>query len=194
MKVRTWSLLAFTAVALTGCQSMQVRTDYDHKVVFNKLRSYCWAAPPAFLYNDPRLKMDLLEPLVREDVEQRLASRGYVSTDCPNADFRVSFRAALQDQVVEGRSDNGEGGGLTIYEWSPETGGRLWTSSSDETVNVEREGSLIVLILSPKTDRVLWRGSVSANLRSQVSPQQRKERLAKAIQMVMEKFPPPPTK
>jgi hypothetical protein len=189
MKVRNWLLLAFGAVVVAGCQSMRVRTDYDHKVVFSKLRSYCWVSPPAYLYNDPRLKMDLLEPIVRQDVEQRLATRGYVSTDCPTADFRVTFHAALQDQVVERRSD--DGGGLTIYEWNPESGGHLWTSDSNESVNLEREGSLIILILAPKSDKVLWRGSVSANLRSQVSPQQRKERLAKAIEMVMEKFPPP---
>jgi len=191
MKLRTSVLLVCTIVAITGCQSVQVRTDYDHKVVFSDLRSYCWVAPPDYLYNDPRLKMDVLEPLVREDLQQELAARGYVSTDCPTADFRVSFRAALRDQIIEGRSDGGEGGGLTIYEWNPETGGRLWTSSSDATVNLEREGALVVLIMSPKSDRVLWRGSASANLRSQVTPQQRKERLAKVIQMIMAKFPPP---
>ena len=194
MKVKTSLLLVVTVVTVAGCQSVRVRTDYDHKVVFSSLRSYCWVTPPAYLYNDPRLKMDVLEPLVREDLRQQLAARGYVSTDCPTADFRVSFRAALHDQVVEGRSEGDEGGGLTIYEWNPETGGRLWTSSSDATVNVEREGAVVILIMSPTSDRVLWRGSAAANLRSQVAPQQRRERLAKVIQMIMAKFPPPPAK
>jgi hypothetical protein len=129
--------------------------------------------------------------MVRADLEQQLAARGYVSTDCSTADFRVSFRAALRDQIVEGRSDDNEGGGLTVYEWSPETGGHLWTSNTDETVNVEREGSLVVVIMAPKSDKVLWRGSASASLRSQATPEQRKERLAKVIQLIMAKFPPP---
>jgi hypothetical protein len=183
-----------SVAVLNGCQSLRVQTAYDHKFNFTKLHSFCWEVPPAYLNNDPRLKMDQLEPVVRENVEQQLHARGFVSTDCANADFRVSFRAALRDRVVEGRQSGDDGGGLTVYEYSPETGGRWWTSSSSTTVNVERDGSLIVLIMDPKTQRVLWNGSASANLRAQATPDQRKQRLQKAIDLVMQQFPPKPQK
>ena len=113
-----------------------------------------------------------------------------MSTDCATADFHVSFRAALRDRIVQSRDPGDDGGGVAIYEYNPETGGRWWTSSSDATVNVEREGSLIVVILEPKTGRVLWNGSVSANLRSQATTAQRKQRLEKAVRLILEKFPP----
>jgi hypothetical protein len=190
MKARQWWFIVVTAAA-AGCQSMHVQSAYDHKFVFANLRSFCWAAPPAYLYNDPRLKMDQLEPFVREDVEQQLHTLGFVSTDCSNADFQVSFRAALRDRIVEGRKPDSDGGGIAIYEYNPETGGQWWASSSDTTVNVEREGSLIITILDPKTSRVLWNGSVSAKLKSQATQAQRKQRLEKVVRLILEKFPPP---
>jgi hypothetical protein len=191
MKARHWWLLMFPVAVLTGCQSLHVQSAYDQKADFASLHSFCWVAPPSYVYNDPRLKMDQLEPVVREDVQQQLHSRGFTSTDCATADFQVSFRAALRDRIVEGRDPGDDGGGgVTIYEYNSETGGQWWTSRSPGSVNVEREGSLIILIINPKTQRVLWNGSAMASLRSQVSPQQRKERLAKVIQQIMEQFPP----
>jgi len=194
MNPRMWMLLAFIGAGATGCQSMHVQSAYDHKFAFATLHTFCWATPPAYLYNDPRLKMDQLEPLVREEVQQQLNSRGFVSTDCATADFQVSFRAALRDRIVEGRNPDEGGGGVAIYEYNSETGGQWWTSSSDTTVNLEREGSLILLILEPKTGRVLWNGSVSANLRSQATTTQRKQRLEKVVRLILEKFPPSASK
>ena len=59
---------------------------------------------------------------------------------------------------------------------------------------MEREGSLIIVILEPKTGRVLWNGSVLANLRSQATTAQRKQRLEKVVRLILEKFPPPTPK
>ena len=191
MRTKDWLFLALTGAALTGCQSLKVQTAYDQKVDFSKLHSFCWGTPPAYLYNDPRLHMDMLEPIVHEDVDQQLHARGFVSTDCATADFQVNFRAALRDRIVEGRSPGDDGGGgLTIYEWNSETGGQLWTSRPPGEVNVERGGSLIILIMDPKTQRVMWNSTAMANLRNEATPQQRRERLATVIKTMMQNFPP----
>jgi hypothetical protein len=190
MKARQWLLMMFTSAAVTGCQSLHVQSAHDHNFAFADLHSFCWVAPAAYLYNDPRLKMDQLEPLVREDVEQQLHAHGFVSTDCAAADFQVTFRAALRDRIAEGRSPDDEGGGVTVYEYNPETGGQWWTSRSGGTVNVEREGSLIILVMQPKTGKVIWNGSASASLRSQATPEQRKQRLEKVVSQIMQQFPP----
>ena len=70
MNPRLWGLLMFISVGATGCQSMRVQSAYDHKFAFATLHTFCWVPPPSFLSNDPRLKMDQLETLVREDVQQ----------------------------------------------------------------------------------------------------------------------------
>jgi hypothetical protein len=189
MKAKRSLFLVFFVAALTGCQSLHVQSGYDHKFAFASLHSFCWVAPAAYLDNDVRLKMDQLTPLVRQDVEQLLHARGFVSTDCAAADFRVSFRAALRDRITEGRSPDDEGG-VTVYEYNSETGGQWWTSRPAGTVNVEREGSLVILIMEPKTNKVIWNGSVAANLRAQATPEQRRQRLEKVVELIMQQFPP----
>jgi hypothetical protein len=192
MKTRLSLLLTFIGLGLAGCKSMPVRASYDRSVAFAKLHTFCWSAPPAYLSNDPRLKMDVLEPLVREDIQQQLVAKGFQMTDCATADFYVSFRAALRDSIIEGQKDPDEGGySVAVYEYSSETGGQWFTSSTDTTVNVQRDGSLIIVILDPKSNRVLWNGTVSAHLRSQVTQEQRKQRLQNVVRLILDKFPPP---
>jgi len=73
-----------------------------------------------------------------------------VSTRLRTADS-VSFRARCATASLRAAIPNEDVAGVAIYEYNPETGGRWWTSSSDATVNVEREGFLIIVILEPKT-------------------------------------------
>src|SRR5712671_4512281 len=166
MNAKLCLMALLAGLGATGCQSLKAPSQYNHKVSFANFRSFCWVAPPAYLSNDVRLHMDQLTPLVREDIEQHLLAKGYVSTDCADnvADFRVSFRVALRDSLVQGRSEDYGQGGVAIYEYNSETGGQWFTSPSERTVNVQREGSLIILIMDPKSDHVLWNGSLSTNL------------------------------
>ncbi len=191
MKARLSLLLTFIGMGMAGCRSMPVRVSYDRTVAFNKLHTFCWSAPPAYLKNDPRLRMDELEPLVREDIQQQLTAKGFQQADCATADFHVSFRAALSDSIIEGRKDDDEGGAtVVVYEYNPDTGGQWFSSSTDRAVNVQRDGSLIIVILDPKSNRVLWNGTVSAHLRSQATMEQRKQRLQNVVRLILDKFPP----
>src|SRR3989442_57532 len=122
MNPRLCLLLLFAVVVASGCQSIRVRSQYDHKVAFADFHTFCWVAPPAWLHNDPRLHMDVLEPLVQNGVESQLTTKGFRSSDCATADFQVTFRPALQDRFVKTPGLDGQGSGVTIYEYSPATG------------------------------------------------------------------------
>jgi hypothetical protein len=194
MNPRLCLLLAVISWTVTGCQSINVRTNYDHNVAFADLHTFCWVPAPAWLHNDPRLHMDLLEPLVQNNVVSQLTAKGFQQTDCAAADFQVTFHPALHDQFIETPSLDSQQGGVTIYTYSPETGGQLWKSSSDTMLYNEREGSLVIAIIQPKSRRAIWKGVASAKLLSQASVAQREQRVQTAVRMVMEKFPPPGSK
>jgi hypothetical protein len=191
MNPRLWLSPICVALVATGCQSIHVRSNYDHAVAFANFHTFCWVAPPAWFHNDPRLHMDFLEPLVKNVLESGLTAKGFRSSDCDSADFQITFRPALKDRSVRPASFDNEKAGVTVYEYSPSTGGRLWTSSSDAMLYDEREGSLVVEILHPKTHRVLWKGVASANLKSQATDAQREQRVRTAVHMIMDRFPPP---
>jgi Domain of unknown function (DUF4136) len=194
MNLRLSLLLLFVGWTAAGCQSIRVRSKYDHTVAFADLHTFCWVAPPAWLHNDPHLNMDVLEPLVQHGVESQLTAKGFRPSDCATADFDVSFRPALHDQFIDTPSLNGEQGGVTVYSYNPETGGRLWKSSSDTMLVDEREGSLVIEVRQPKSGRVIWKGVASANLNNPGSMAQRVQRVQTAVRMLMERFPPPASK
>ena len=80
-----------------GCQSIKVQTQYDHQVAFADFHKFCWVPAPAWLHNDPRLHMNLVEPLVQRDVEAQLSARNFGQVDCATADLQVTFTAGLQE-------------------------------------------------------------------------------------------------
>ena len=192
MKPRLWLLLVCIGWTVVGCQSIRVRSQYDHTLTFSDLHTFCWVPAPAWLHNDPRLHMDILEPLVQNAVTSQLTGKGFRLSDCAAADFQVTFRPALQDRFVQKRGLDQGWGGVTIYEYSPATGGHLYTSgASDTMLYEEREGALVIEILQPQSKRVIWKGLASAKLLSHATVAQREQRARTAVSMVMERFPPP---
>ena len=194
MNPRLCLLLVVVGCSVTGCQSINVKTSYNHNVAFRDLHTFCWVPAAAWLHNDPRLHMDLVEPLVQNNVVTQLTAKGFRQSDCATADFEITFHPALHDQFIDVPSLDRQQGGVTIYTYSPETGGQLWKSSSDTMLYDEREGSLVIAVLQPKTNRAIWKGVASAKLLSQATTAQREQRLQKAVAMIMEKFPPPASK
>lgn len=184
-------LLLLASWVAAGCQTTNVKTEYDHAAAFSKMHTYCWVPPPAWLNNDPRLHMDLVTPLVRQDVEAQLQARGFQpGADCARADFQVTFTAALDEKFAETPDPSN----VAIYEYSPGSGGEWFTKSSGGSVKTSRVPSLVIKILQPGSNRVLWRTVASANLQPATSDAQRQQRIQNAVKLIMSKFPPPPSK
>ena len=191
MNQKRCCLLLLVSWMSAGCQSMRVQTGYDHSINFSGFHTYCWVPPPAWLHNDQRLHMDLVEPLARRDVETQLQARGFQSTtECTNADFQVTFTGGLQEQFTETPGTVS----VAVYEYNSDTGGEWFTSSSGGTVTEKRVPALVIVINQPRTDRVLWKGVASANLPAAANDAQRAQRIQTAVQAIMKHFPPPPPK
>ena len=53
-----------------------------------------------------------------------------------------------------------------------------------------REGTLILDIVDPGSDTVVWRGSAQAQLAGSGEPQTRQARIQTAVRRILERFPP----
>jgi hypothetical protein len=191
MKTRLCWLLILTGWMTAGCQSIRVQTEYDHSVAFSGLRTFCWVAPPSWLHNDPRLHMDLVEPLVRRDVESQLQARGFQpTTDCAKADFQVTFTGGLQDKFTETSGTSR----VAVYQYNADTGGEWFTSTSGGTLTEKRVPSLVIENRQPRSNRVLWQGVASANLPRAVNDAQIQQRVQTAVDRILKGFPPPASK
>ena len=73
--------MALSAVALTGCASMDVSSYVERGIDVTQYRTYTWGPTEGLATGDPRLDNNqFFDERVRADVEKGLASRGFEKT------------------------------------------------------------------------------------------------------------------
>jgi hypothetical protein len=165
-------------LALLGCASANVQSDFDPQADFSGLKTWDWfpkSRPPTL---DPRLDSGLLDARIRQAVETELAARGYKPRGGPNADFLVSHTVAIQQQVSASSIND-------FY-------GPSYSRASRVYVETYEVGTLVIDVLDPRKSQVIWRGSYQARLTPASNPSQREERVRTAVHAVLERFPPTP--
>ncbi len=92
------TLSFFAVLALAGCTTMQVRTDYDAEVSFTQLSTYDWGDQEADASADPAVNSPLLERHIQDAVEGELGRMGYrkVTSDAP--DLRIVYRVTAEEK------------------------------------------------------------------------------------------------
>lgn len=183
MAMLSRSLLLFSAVALSGCLAMQIRSDYDPAAKLDGLQSYDWIEIEKKPSADPRLSDPMLDKRIRQLVEKQLATQGYVRSTVGAPDFIVGYHVALEKKLAVSTM-NDYYGYRAGWGWSYGAGtGRVVPESY---VYQYEQGSLIIDIVNPQTRELMWRGAAQA----EVSQKKRNEQLAEAVQRILERFPP----
>jgi hypothetical protein len=183
--------LGLLLLLVTGCSSMRVQTAHDPQTSFAGLRTFCWVAPPQYLFNDARLHMDRLDPQMRDLLPAQLNAKGFHQTDCDRADLQVTYRVGVQDRIVaqQGMGAN-LGPSVAVYTYSADSGGQWFTTPPDVDLLDERVGSLVIEIRKPKSTDVIWKATVTAELLKNASAADRYQRLQQAVQLAFKDFPP----
>ncbi|MDX1486904.1 MAG: DUF4136 domain-containing protein [Acidiferrobacterales bacterium] len=177
------SLLLLSFVALGGCSTMQVHSDYDPAASFDGLQTYDWVKTETNPTADPRLSDPLLDKRIRELVEKQLATQGYDRSSTGTADFMVGYHVAVEKKLAVSTM-NDYYGYRAGWGWSYGAGtGRVMPESY---VYEYEQGSLIIDIVNPKTRELMWRGSAQA----EVNQKRGAEQLAEAVERILERFPP----
>lgn len=170
---------------LAACSSVTVNTDYDPGADFAALKTYAWLARKAGATGDPRLDSTLLHERIRSAVEAQLAARGYEKVAVGRADFLVAYHTAIERKIDVD----------TIYRGYGYRSGAWGWGVGHETVVYEYDrGTLLLDVLDPKAHRLLWRGSASAIVSEQSTPEQRTKRVNEAVAKLLDRFPPEPRK
>ena len=172
--------LAFAlALSLAACSSISVGYDYDPGASFEGLHSFTWRPFEGPTVGN-RVVSPLLEKAIRETVSDELRTRGYRETDS-GADFTVSGLAVVNQRVDVEYVDNAWGDGRR--SWYVPGGTRTWVTTYDE-------GTLVLDIASGRTSEPLWRGTATAIVDNDQTPEERRARLREAVQKVLANFPP----
>jgi hypothetical protein len=185
MRLASVGLLGLTVLSV-ACSGVRVRTDYEPEADFTALRTFAWIDPPVreeprsepALATDPFTHNSLIDKRVRDEVEALLSSRDYQkAADGETPDFLLRYE--LVNREVTRDSPVFISGGYARRGYASDVG--YYRSTTYE------EGTLILDVIDPGTQRIAWRGwGTSAARDGQMEP----ERLSKVIHAILERFPP----
>ncbi len=180
---RLFPAILALSIALVGCQTYNVQTDWDPSIAFGRLQSFYFVDPPEIEGMDPFADNSLLRKRVRFAVETALTERGYrPASSRSQADFLVTFLVILDDRYqVSGASLDGRG--------FRRRGGHLGHSHSITDLYAYQESTLILDLLDPSTEELLWRGWGTGIVGTR-SRDRGRERMEKGVRAILRAFPP----
>ncbi len=180
MRCRTLYAIGTLVVAVSGCASMRIKTDYDPAFrSFSGYRTYRWM--PIQQTSDPRVSNAITETRIRGAVDSVLSARGYVKLNSGDVDFLVGYHAAL-----EGKLDAIDM--ARYYGYRPRTASGAW--AVDVSVRSHSQGTLIIDVVDAGINQLVWRGTAQAKVSMGTPAEQRRKQIYEATSKILERLPP----
>lgn len=174
-------LIATLLVSVAGwCAG--VETDYDVQFEFGNLRYYQWAEPAE---NIEDAYSTLPKDNIKLGLEQTLDQTLVAASAEHKADLLVRYYVKDVKKLVDDRPRVGVGMG----GFGGNTGGGISFSFPMGGDNLDRQAQIIIDILEPQTQRLLWRGSQIVGMSSS-SAQVNERQINKAAMEILKQFPP----
>ena len=181
MRFGTVALLVASALAIGGCSSFRIRSDYDRKADFVRLHTYAWLplteAEPA----DQRVLDRFIDTRIRTAVGTQLDGKGYRPAGAAGPDFFLNYRLATQATEDVRGNPHGYFRGAGWWGWPGLES--LYSESYDE-------GTLYLAVLDGQTKRMIWLGAASARILPHISLDRRVKRVDAAVHRILGEFPP----
>jgi len=175
-----------------GCTSLPVRTDYDPAADFAAFRTYAWLERSPVAAGDPRIDDNpLLHQRVHTAIDAGLQSAGFAAADPATADFLVSYYLTIDRMTSVTYINNywgyGPGSGSRYYRYNRPG---FYPVFSEPVVYAYEQGTLVLDIIQPQGRKLVWRGSTSSELDDDATPEQRQQKLTRAVNALLAEFPP----
>ena len=166
--------ITFLSVLLGGCAgSMAIQAEGDPAVSFDSFGTYAWSPnqrDPGDIRVTPTLRAQ-----IGDDINRLLTDKGYVRVDT-DPDFTVTYRVTIEGETITQTLD--------YYT------GSNWKQTLDgPTTRRYEEGMLIIDAMDGESDRLVWRGTATAEVRQRPNMEERSDRVAEAVRKVIAEFP-----
>lgn len=173
--------LLLVALLASACGAVRPRSDWDREARFDHLDSFAVlpaVAPP--LDSAAEASSPFRNPIVieraRRAVSLALTEAGYFEIAREQADFWVATHFATQEK-------------LEVYTTGATWGRRGYWVDGRTITTTYTEGTLIIDVIDPSSERLIWRGWASEELRG---GGQSPERVQKVVDAIVGLFPPAP--
>ncbi len=156
------ALVVLLLPLLAGCSSLYVSTDWDRSADFSSYKTFRWA--PTKSGDDPgSAGGSLVDTRIRRAVADELIAKGFQRRDTGPADLLLVYKLNTHDRI-------------DVYRHS-----RYWGPTRAYR---SREGTLVLMIVDPVVDRVVWEG-VGEGLGRATA-----DELRAAVAKILADFPP----
>lgn len=163
--------------------TVKVTTDYDHSANFSEYKTFAVYDLKAQQGQVNQLNVDRVAKAIRNE----MLAKGF--TESSNPDLKVNAVSILKNktQVTADTNFYGYGGMYRPYGY---WGGGAMMGGGSTTFNTYDyvDGSLIIDIVSSKTDKLVWQGIGNAEIDSK--PDNPEQFINDAIKKILTGFPP----
>ena len=172
------SLLILLVAALAACGRSPVSYDYDPAATMPAMGSYALSEPAAGAQFQT-----LDNNRIAAALRKQLAARNLKEVPREQADFWVSYRVEPERKLDDSGVSFGVGFGSGNMGMGVSTG-----PQAKEIV----EGKLVVDVVDPKRQQVVWTAKANEYLRDSMRPEQRDELVNFLVSEMLANFPPKP--
>lgn len=177
-------LVALCGLTLTACASTpKVESDYADGFNFAHLETY-YLVP---INNDTyagQPGVSLTAQRIEESIKTQLGYRGMTEAPADQADIWVSYYVTSQDKTQIRTYNN-------RYNYHARYYRGAWGAGWGNDVDVRQftEGQLLIDLVDPKSNHVVWRGIGTKRLKSSQSTEQREETINQYVEAMLAEVP-----
>ena len=172
MKIIHFTFIVLLSLFVTSCGTVQVSTDYDRSANFATYKTYSYHQKGL-----DKLKVnDLDKKRLLTSIDAQMAAKGFTKVNS-DADLVVNLLTSTKEQV----SVNNNNWGYGPYGYY---GGYYGGNS----ISSYQAGTIVIDIIDDKKNVLVWQGVGSDLNLSNISA--KAERIPKAIEEILTKFPP----
>jgi len=175
------------ALLLAGCADYVIDSDYTPEVDFTTLKTYRWySAQPRDPQSLEYLGGAVIDKRIRQVIDDALQARGFVQQDQDQdeVDFAVNYDILTEDRQ-DVRTYNTYGG----YAPGGNSGYGPMATTSTQVISY-KQGQLIIDIIEPADQVLLWRGTAEGRLSRSRSAARRERNIREIVSRVLADFPP----
>lgn len=167
-------IILIAVVFLHSCKSIDVATDYDKEVDFNKYNTYAFFKPGI----DQAEISDLDKKRILRAIDFELSKKGMRKSE--NPDLLVSIFTQTKEKLNIYQNNFGYGWGWNPYFWGP-PGNRTTSSTSIE-------GTLFIDLIDGSRNELVWQGLGTGALSQNV--ERKEEKIREIVKEILEEYPP----
>ena len=190
LQLKLLALLVGGLVFLSACSTneVQVRTNY-RDIAYDSLKTYRWHDKPTTASSKSSVN-EIVYDYIKQTITNELNSKSYQQQETGKVDFLVNFSVTAKSQV-DIRHHNVYSGVNQGFVWRRD-GGFYSTMHTEQVTEYyrHREGTLIIDIVDPGTNKLIWRGVASKRLYKTLEKEQQENLIKEAVSAVLAKFPP----